>query len=803
MSGGADSGRARRLTGLPAFTYRIAQRLTRSRRPVARRSLFARLRDAFRADPTVAARDREAPRRLLPAPQAAEVRATADNGLGTLNGTTLGAAQVRTATPQQYEWAGRTIRVEGFQKHPVVQACIRAVVDQVAQIPLVALDRPGPDAVRVDLSHPLQALLDRPAPGVTARHLRARAALDVLGYGNGLWHLVRRAPAQGRILAIRPLNVEGVQTVWVNEVGDAARWDVSNWNGRVLSLDARDLVHFRDLDMPRPFYPDVFGYPRGAAAIENIIADREATSYVRQVVTNDGSPPFLVFLEQGTGQADALAMKERFVERVVRRGQRGAPEFMAGVKDAKSFGFTLSELEFPLLRAVAREDICSVFGVDPRMIGSATASKDAGLSGTQYAEARSRLIQHTVEPLLGLVTDALNAQLAPYFGRAVIDYDRDVLRDLVEDDAKTSERVRAEVGAQLRTVEEGRVALKLPTQMTVTDTLVMGLGTQLVPVAAAVIDPRAVLTAAETDAGDGSDVGDAGDAPTDQPPDAPTGGDAGRALRTADPRYEHWLRQIRLLDADEVRYAVQARAQFRADAADVARVYAAASAAATGRSASRGVGDPARAKAAQDVGRQYAPGGQYHAAWRRRFEALIRRTYTVGTNAEVVGTATLDFRLANEFVERAVTARAERLATYVGETTARQVSAVTLAAERAGLSIEETARLIQQAVYGEHVTDTRARTIARTESAGAMSQGQWDQARESGVYRSKEWLAFDDNETRETHRACMAQGRVPVDTRFDANALLYPMEPGAPPGESVNCRCRPIFYIESVDEELL
>jgi HK97 family phage portal protein len=747
------------------------------------------------------------PRRLLPAPVESgdEARATVGNGAQWLNGQGYaGMAQVRTATPQEYTRGGATIRIEGFNRHPVVQACIRVIVDQVAQIPYVVMSGPGKDAKRVGPSHPLQQLLDHPGGvlgRVTARQIRSRAALDMVGYGNALWQLERALPGRGKILGIRPLNVEGVQTVWVNAAGDADRWDVSNWNGLVLTLPATDLVHFRDLEMARPFQPDVFGYPRGAAAIENIIADREATGYVRQVVTNDGSPPFLVFMEQG-GQGDALAAKERYVERIVRRGERGAPVFMAGVRDAKSFGFTLSELEFPNLRKVAREDICSAFGVDPRIIGSASASNDAGLSGQQYAEARSRLIQHTVEPLLGMIVDELNAQLSPYYGNVVIDYDRDVLRDLVEDDEKTSARVRAEVQVPgLRTLEEARVALKLPANAPVTDTLLVPFGTQLVPVAAAVIDPKAVVdTGGEGEADD--DAGDEGDEGTD----AGNEGDRRRALRTeGDPRYDHWLRQIKLLDADEVRYAAAGRAQFREDKADVAGIFArvgATAARALPADQQRAVGD-AKSKAAAEAAAKYAPGGEYHEAWRQRFETLIRKTYQVGNTAEVVGTAALDFRLPNAFVERAVLERATRLATYVGETTAKQITAVTLSAERAGLSIAETSRLIQQAVYGEHVTDTRARTIARTESAGAMSQGQWDQASESGIYQSKAWLAFDDAETRETHRACHAEGRVAIGQAFAANGMQFPMEPGAPPGEVINCRCRPIFYIEAADEAVL
>ena len=493
---------------------------------MASRPLLARIANALTA--LSGAREDAtdgAPQRLLPAPTGGgEVRATAGNGLDWMNGANganyAGSAQVRTANPQEYKRTGATVRVKGFNEHPVVSACMRVITDQVAQIPWVVRAGPGADAARVPASHPLQRLLDFPNPRWTARQMRARAALDVIGYGNGLFRLDRfgrRLPQQ-----IRPLNVEGVQTVWVDVNGDPSQWDVSDWNGLVLTIRNEDVVHFKDLDMPKPYFPDVFGYPRGAAALQSIVADLEATGYVRQTVGNDGTPTLAIIGNDHLTQSDAIAMQDRYVERTVNRGNRGKPAVFAGVKDLKAIGFTLHELEFPDLRRVSREDICAAFGVDPRMIGIASASNDGGLSGAQYAEARSRLIQHTVEPLLALIVDELNASLAPEFGNVVIDYDRDVLRDLVEDDKATSERIRAELQVPgLLTLEEARVALRRKATPEPTDTLLVTLGTQLVPAAAAVLDPTAFAQAkdaAEMDgAGDGA--GDEGDEPSDTPGD--------------------------------------------------------------------------------------------------------------------------------------------------------------------------------------------------------------------------------------------------------------------------------------------
>ena len=421
-------------------------------------------------------------------------------------------ALVRTANPGEYRYDGSTIRAQGFNRHPVVHACIRAVADIVASVPLVVLKERGDFESRVGDDHPLQKLLDYPAPRFTARQFRAKAAVDFLGYGNAFFQLDRKAPGS-LPFAIRGVNAESMQQVWIDTEGDPRRYDYANWAGIIVNVPTEDMLHFKDLDMGRPFEAEVFGYPRGATAIGSMLADNEATNYVRQIVTNDGTPTFAVLLSDEATSDDALAMQERYKARVVDRGKRGTPAFFGSVRDIKPLGFTLSDLEFPDLRRVSREDICAAFGVDPRMIGIASASSDAGLSGIQYAEARARLVQHTIEPMMAALEDELNHWLAPEFGDVWVTYDHDRLRDLVENDTETSTRVRAEYVEGLRTWEESRSALKLSPLPEPTDSILKTAGRDLVPAAIAVIDPNAVLNAPPQTDNETSAVAPSGDMP--------------------------------------------------------------------------------------------------------------------------------------------------------------------------------------------------------------------------------------------------------------------------------------------------
>jgi len=400
-------------------------------------------------------------------------------------------ALVRTANPGEYRYDGATVRNQGFNKHPVVHACIRVVADIIASVPLVVLTEKGNYETRVGEDHPLQKLLDYPGPRFTARQFRARFAVDYLGYGNSFFQIERSGENRPPI-GLRAVNAESMQQVWIDPEGDPRRYDYANWAGIIVNVPVEDMLHFRDLDMGRPFEAEVFGYPRGATPLGSLLADNEATQYVRQVVTNDGTPTFAVLMSDEATTEDAAAMQDRYRARVVDRGKRGTPAFFGAVRDIKPLGFTLSDLEFPDLRRVSREDICAAFGVDPRMIGIASASSDAGLSGIQYAEARARLVQHTIEPMFSALEDELNHWLAPEFGDVWVTYDHDKLRDLVENDTETSTRIRAEYAEGLRTWEESRTALKLSPLPEPTDSILKVAGRDLIPAAVAVIDPSTI-----------------------------------------------------------------------------------------------------------------------------------------------------------------------------------------------------------------------------------------------------------------------------------------------------------------------
>jgi SPP1 gp7 family putative phage head morphogenesis protein len=107
----------------------------------------------------------------------------------------------------------------------------------------------------------------------------------------------------------------------------------------------------------------------------------------------------------------------------------------------------------------------------------------------------------------------------------------------------------------------------------------------------------------------------------------------------------------------------------------------------------------------------------------------------------------------------------------------------------AGEGLNELATRIKE-VLGNNLT--RARSIARTQTGGAVSSGRHVGMKEAGIER-KGWLSSKDANVRETHKDAdkrYAKG-IPLDEPFVVGGcfLMHPGDPGGSIGEIAHCRC--------------
>lgn len=756
-----------------------------------------------------------------------------------------GVVPLRGEAPTVYQPTGTTVRVQGFERHPIVSACIREIDKVFSAVPLQAVRRKDPtnphDVDPLGTDHPLQRLVDFPSPFLSSQRLRSFLGTHFLTYGNALWFIERGEAQVGLPTGLRVVQPEDLSTVYANAQGYAIWYMWRDVLGYSHTSPVTDMMHFRDMSVRSM----IFGYPRAASAINDIIGDREASEYVREVVTNHGYVGAIAIANEETTVDEAAAAEAMFNETVVGRGNRGRTKFIGGVKDVKSVSFDLRELEFPDLRRIAREDICAAFGVDPRMVSVSSAASDAGLSGEQYREARRRLIQQTVEPMMRLVESELNLWLAPEYGDVYLRFDPDVLSALVEDNKETSERLRAEVGAGLATIEEARVVLGRPAEYETDHTLGLASGIQVVPVALAGAEAENSVAAGEAAAkalasgatpanGDGSTpskepqaIASKSSADDDS---ARSEADAQAVLAervftrsivlSTDQRNLIWRAFEERAIREEAPFRRAAAMLFSEERATVARIFARQAdtvpndARAVGKIKKQSHEEGAVRTAERQIKAMYRGGGEVELRWIDRFHSLIGATYSKGATGVAQSLerseqrasrpaakglpkagelSKYDYHIEAPGVQQAIRARAKRLAEHVGKTTGRNISNVIRIGLSEGMGTREIAKLIDKAVFGGDA-GYRATMIARTESIGALNQGEYDTAVDSGDVEGKEWLTQNDSDVRDTHLLCEAEGMIPVSEQFVTNGMLHPGDQAGSADEVINCRCTLLYY---------
>lgn len=217
-------------------------------------------------------------------------------------------------------------------------------------------------------------------------------------------------------------------------------------------------------------------------------------------------------------------------------------------------------------------------------------------------------------------------------------------------------------------------------------------------------------------------------------------------------------------------------------------------------------------RAVREVAADVARGGQGTEAMdahARRTRAIFRAQYTAIFQAfgrrivDAVGKSgrkSLEIKDAQGIFERLIADYiaqwAARKVTLVTDTTKAQIRRSLDAGQAEGLGTDALARKLRKDLGGAF-TQLRAHVIARTEThsaANAANDAAIDSLGINSSELSKEWVAANDERTREDHAQANGQVR-PRGEPFNVGgaSLDYPGDPSGPPEQVIMCRCTQVF----------
>lgn len=331
------------------------------------------------------------------------------------------------------QWSHDRAVKEGFKKSHWVYASVRQIAQAAASVPWVAVDNGGEDLP----DHPLTKLLARPNEETTG----STFVQELTGYlylgGNALIPKVRNSRQVKELWALSP---EGFKPIPSPDRmhGSVLRYEKGTGKDKVL-LRPKDTIHVK---FPDPADPTWGMAPLMAAAM-SVDTDVDAVSWNRSSLRNRAVTDGVL----STDQALSEEQYERLSRQMKDQHQGPSNARKAYLLEAglswQQMSLSPAEMDFVESRRITREDILSVFGVPPAVLGIVQ-------SATQ-SDVEAMLLQfwlNTVIPYLSDLRDSFNLSLASEFGDVKVRFD-------LSDVPALAPQIRAKIDSAKKLTEMG------------------------------------------------------------------------------------------------------------------------------------------------------------------------------------------------------------------------------------------------------------------------------------------------------------------------------------------------------------
>ena len=241
-----------------------------------------------------------------------------------------------------------------------VYACVAAVSETVASLPLILFRRTGEDRERAS-DHPLYRVLhDLPNPNQTALELREWMMACVLLRGNAYARIVRGW--DGQVRELWPLHPDRIMVL---SAADKLAYDYTDRDGKVHRLLSDEVLHLRhraDGETALGVSP----IQAARAVIELAIAERDhGNATFRNGTKLSGILKFPGRLKQE--QRDAL--KTSWDTQYAGGHNAGKVPVLEEGVDFQTVSMSLEDAEWIAARQFSVEEVCRLFRVPPTIVG--------------------------------------------------------------------------------------------------------------------------------------------------------------------------------------------------------------------------------------------------------------------------------------------------------------------------------------------------------------------------------------------------------------------------------------------------
>ena len=311
-------------------------------------------------------------------------------------------------------------------------------------------------------NHDLIALVNTPNPAYSGLHLWSATVFSYLTSGNAYWLKIRNG--SGKVAELWYVPHWMMIPMWPED-GSVfiSHYEYRHGTGTPSKIAPEDVVHFRAGIDPRNTR---LGISPLHGAIREIFVDLEASNWVASLLRNQGVPG-LVISPDGDATVDpddAKAVKKWFKE-AFSGDRRGAPLIMGSKTRVEQYGFNPQQMDLSVVRNVSEERVCSLLGIPAAIVGFGAGLQSTKVGATMN-EMRKLAWINGIIPIHRSFADTLQRSLMPDFMRGqsnseVVEFDTSQVTALEEDMNERATRWNTLIAGGWALVSDGRRAMGL------------------------------------------------------------------------------------------------------------------------------------------------------------------------------------------------------------------------------------------------------------------------------------------------------------------------------------------------------
>lgn len=342
----------------------------------------------------------------------------------------------------------------------VVTAPIQFVQRSLPEARLTVHRRNRDGATDEVADHAMLALIQRPNAYYGDLALWAGTVFSYLFDGNAYWIKLRNGVGRPGELWWVP---HWTMTPKGSEDGSVfvERYEYRPGGGQVIRYEPADVVHFRhgiDPRNPRKGLSPIGG------VIREIFMDLESSNFVASLLRNMGTPGMVISPKAGgVVAAEDVEATKTWIKQAFGGDRRGEPLVMGAPTEVYPYGFNPQQMNMSEARDIAEERICAAIGIPAAVVGFG-----AGLQSTKVGATMEELIKlawrNGILPVGGVFADELDRSLLPDYGNPAglrTSWDTSEVKALQDDETKASTRWNTMVAGGWAQVAEAREAMGL------------------------------------------------------------------------------------------------------------------------------------------------------------------------------------------------------------------------------------------------------------------------------------------------------------------------------------------------------